>query len=43
MKEIGDDLLRNLKESNVKIERFEGTISEFAINPSHKIFTPTIS
>ena len=36
MKEIGDDLLHNLKESNVKIERFEGSISEFAINPSYK-------
>ena len=41
MKEIGDDLLKNLKESNVKIERFEGMISEFAINPSAQI--PTIS
>ena len=37
MREIGDDLLRNLKESNVKIERFEGTISEFAINPSYRV------
>ena len=33
MKEIGDDLLQNLRESNVKIERFEGIISEFSINP----------
>ena len=41
MKEIGDDLLKNLKESNVKIERFEGMVSEFAINPSYQI--PTIS
>ena len=41
MKEIGDDLLKNLKESNVKIERFEGMISEFAINPSYQI--PKIS
>ena len=35
MKEIGDDLLQNLRESNVKIERFEGIISEFSINPKH--------
>tara|TARA_B100001996_G_C18351884_1_gene474324 strand:- start:319 stop:444 length:126 start_codon:yes stop_codon:yes gene_type:complete len=35
MKEIGDELLKNLKESNVKIERFEGMVSEFAINPSY--------
>ena len=36
MKEIGDDLLQNLREANVKIERFEGLISEFSINPSYK-------
>ena len=35
MKEIGDDLLQNLRESNVKIERFEGIISEGSINPKH--------
>ena len=35
MKEIGNDLLQNLRESNVKIERFEGIISEFSINPKH--------
>ena len=35
MKEIGNDLLQNLRESNVKIERFEGIISEFSINPNH--------
>ena len=36
MKEIGDELIKNLRDSNVKIERFEGQISEFAINPSYK-------
>ena len=37
MKEIGDELIKNLRDSNVKIERFEGQISEFAINPSYKL------
>ena len=36
MKEIGDDLLQNLREANVKIERFEGLISEFSLNPNYK-------
>ena len=41
MKEIGDSLIHNLKEKNVKIEHFEGSISEFAINPSYN--SPSIS
>ena len=36
MEEIGDDLLQNLREANVKIERFEGLISEFSLNPNYK-------
>ncbi|MFL2812623.1 MAG: hypothetical protein ACJZ8H_02320 [Paracoccaceae bacterium] len=36
MEEIGDDLLQNLREANVKIERFEGLISEFSLNPTYK-------
>ena len=36
MQEIGDDLLKNLRESHVKIERVEGEVSEFALNPSYE-------